>query len=335
MSYPSKQPGYDPNAGTALTNPSVAAEENARRAQAGQPPLPTPQIGDTLPPGSVPPAPVSPAPQGGDHANNSMPEGTGQPASAPEGAPPGTGTPAPTEAKTVEEAEAVEGITDIAEANEIIRKLRDENARRRVANADINQVMADASPEQRANMLNFLHQLRTDPIGSRARLQSMIEEIDAVAEATAEAEEAGQEYLTAADLERKRAEWEREALITSYETRARDLGYDPSSPDYGKLLAVASREFGGQPDPIGQAHEKIVAEIAAIEAAAVERYRAEVQGIQPHTVPTRAGSPAAADPVLPEGADQPGEKPTWGGARAKARARLAGVQAAQNNNPMS
>lgn len=316
-------------------NAAPAATEGGPPAGEPATPPPTPQIGDTRPA----PEPVqSPASVG----TNSVPVPGTPP--APGDLPPGTGEPAATAPATVEEAEAIEGVTDIAEANKIIKKLRDENARRRVQNNDIDRVFEGADDRERAAILDLVNQLRHNP-GSqetRDRLADMVSKIDAHLQANAPAfdePDEAPEALTPDQVEAILDRRERERRQQAFHDQAVNLGYPEKSPDYGKLMHIAATEYAGEADPISAAHAHIQGELQAYRDQVIAEYIADVQAGRPVTTPTGQGSPPAADPVLPEGVDNRplSELPSedrWKQARQKARARGAAASAGQRNNPL-
>lgn len=284
---------------------------------------------------------VAPASEG----TNATPEAAPPaPATVPE-APAGTGQPAAVAPATAEEAEAIEGITDIAEANKVIRQLRDENAKRRVQGKEYDEVFSKLGDAERLAALKLVDQLATDPAGAEARLEQMLERIRAHNEANAPARPAPvaddedddiPQYLTPDDVERilqeREARRQEEEAINRFQSTAQSLGYELNTPDYGKLLAVASQHYGTDDDPITRAHEHIMAEVEAIKQAAIEEYRQSLsQQQRPQTKHVTGSAPEA--PPMPVGGE--GTPKTWDQARARSRARQAGTLAGMANEAVA
>lgn len=314
-----------PPEGTPTPNPAQWPRDRARTAEGADPVVAPASEGTNATPGAVPPAP----------------EAVHDPAIG------GTAQPPAVAPQTAEEADAIEGITDIAEANKVIRQLRDENAKRRVQGKEYDEIFSKLGNAERAAALQLIDQLATDPAGAEARLEQMLERIRAHNEANAPARPAPvaedddddddiPQYLTPDDVERilqeREARRQEEEAINRFQTTAQSLGYELNTPDYGKLLAVASQHYGTDDDPITKAHEHIMAEVEAIKQAAIEEYRQSLsQQPRPQTRHVTGAAPEA--PPMPVGGE--GSPKTWDQARARAKARQAGTLAGMANEAVA
>lgn len=268
-------------------------------------------------------------------------------APAPPSAPPpepAAGEP-PAEATAETPAESTEAeapsFGSIESAVEEIKKLRSENARRRVENKELNEVFEKfGSPEEKEAVLKLAEQIATDPLAAEQRLTTILNRIREIKGEPEPAEDAADEIVSGTDeddepraltpedverlVEERLAAAEEERQIQAFVKQAEDLGYPKDSAEYGMLLHYAAEaDLKGNADPLGTAHAKIQERENALKAEAIEEYKRSVAEGRPMTINTGTSvSPPSPTTVLEETS---GDLKDWGAARKRAEARLRGT----------
>lgn len=161
-----------------------------------------------------------------------------------------------------------------------VEKLRRESASYRERAKRYQEAFDGYEDGQVEAWLGLAKQLREDPQATAAELQALAEQINAayaseqakLESQEVEQDQAEQQYLSKADVERMFRDREEKAdlerRVAKIESDARELGYEPGSEQYDELLWFASRTKQGS---IQEAHAQIQARDQAIYDRMIEK----------------------------------------------------------------
>ena len=228
--------------------------------------------------------------------------------------PPAPPPPAPPPPEPEPEPELPEPeVTDDGEKrypSEVVEKLREENARRRIEARELREVWEGYSDEERERMQNVVRKLPEDPRAAYDDLNRMIENLReglGIEEETDEMSEpeidedpqpVGERGLTEDDIAKlvderlAAAAQESRAKQIFSDAQALDPRYAEGSDDLFQLLRVASREGS-----LEKADKVLKEREQGIRDEAVAEYRASLRGDHPPRVPATGSVTPKAEEV--------------------------------------